>query len=185
MKRGGGGGGLTDLLSGRGAADRGLCGWQTPTKREGRGGAGHWQNAWASFWALWAPVTVVISHPAPFTHTHTHTHIHPLTPSQACSQLRGLVSLVLARQWCNHSTARHYRVCAQLSNDVRSRDGGVCSWKDLSSNSELFFYVFFFSTDGINLNKQTFFALSGPTFERGLSSLLRQIITFNVKPLLT
>lgn len=32
-----------------GAADRGLCGWQTPTKREGRGGAFHWQNTWASF----------------------------------------------------------------------------------------------------------------------------------------
>ncbi len=63
MKWGGGGADRSAVRPG--AADRGLCGWQTPAKREGRGGAGHWQNTWASFWALRTLVTAVILHPAP------------------------------------------------------------------------------------------------------------------------
>lgn len=141
------GGGRADRSAVRpGAADRGLCGWQTPTKREGRGGAGHWQNTWASFWALCTLVTAVILHPAPLLLPPQHTHIHtPPTPSPVCSQLRGLVNLVLAGHWCNHSTARLYRVCAHLSDEVRSRDGGVCTWKVLCSNVEHLFFFWQFS----------------------------------------
>ena len=79
------------------------------------------------FWAPCTLVTAVISHPAPLQPPNTHTHTPPKPPSPVYSQLRGLVSLLLARQQRNRSTAWHYRVCAQFSG-VR---GVVMRWRCL------------------------------------------------------
>lgn len=128
-----------------GAAHRGLCGWQTPMKQEG--GVGHWQNTWAS-------ISVHLCWWLQLSHTSACSNAPP--PDN--SQLRGPVSLVLARQWCSHTTARH---CSTR---------GVVTRRLCKPKWIFFICIIFYEMCNRNVDRLTL-----PSLRKGMSSTQRQI----------
>lgn len=117
---------------GLGAADRGLCGWQASTRREGAGRCFPLTDHLCQFFVLLLFFGVGSGWLGDSLHTDECSYLAPCsapTPSHttgwtsAHPQLSELVSLVRVKQWCNHSTERHYTVYSQLSDEVSSGCG--------------------------------------------------------------